>query len=105
MGTLDDYQEALRLSEEMLACARESRWDDLVAAEQARAGVLDRLRELEGRPETDRVLRSHKREALARMLACDEEVSTLAQDWMRELRAVLDAEQNRDRLQRAYGQR
>ena len=105
MATLDDYREALRLSEEMLACARESRWDDLVAAEQARAAVLDRLRGLEASPESDPGLRSRKREALARMLACDEEVSTLAQDWMRELRAVLDAEQTRDRLQRAYGQR
>lgn len=105
MSMLDDYEEALRLSERMLACAREAQWDELVAVEQARAAVLDRLRGREGGPESDPGLRARKREALARMLACDEEVGTLTQDWMRELRAVLDAEQTRDRLQRAYGQR
>jgi hypothetical protein len=105
MQTLLDYEEALRLSEQMLACAREARWDDLVGVEQQRSAVLDRLRDREAAPEADPALRARKREALARMLACDEEVSALTQDWMRELRAVLDAGQTRERLQRAYGQR
>lgn len=105
MATTGDYEEALRLTEEMLACAREARWDDLVGVEQARAGVIERLRTAESDPEPDRAARARRRELVSRMLACDEEVNALTQDWMRELRAVLEAGQTRDRLQRTYGQR
>ncbi|MBY0439964.1 MAG: flagellar protein FliT, partial [Burkholderiales bacterium] len=70
------------MTERMLVCARSAQWDQLVELEKERGGILESI----GRPGADAVRgdagREEKRRILQRMIACDQEIATLTQDWM-----------------------
>jgi hypothetical protein len=103
MSALRPYEEALGITERMLACARAAQWDRLVELEKERAGAMATLRLSDPDPGRDAVTRDRKRVILERMIACDEEISVLTQDWMRELRQVLSSVDTTHKLERTYG--
>jgi len=102
MSALDAYEGALDLSERMLVCARSAQWDQLVLLEQQRAVALQAIQRLDTNPGLDAVERARKRAIVQRMIACDEEVAALTQDWMGELRQILNSVDTRNKLERTY---
>lgn len=100
-GILDIYASAGALTGRMLEAARRGSWDDLVALERERSAMIEYLRAHD--PDPSKHDAGHKRELLERMLRQDEEIAVLTQDWMHELREVLDTIGNGQRIERAYG--
>jgi len=105
MSALNAYEAALELTERMLVCAREARWDQLVELEKERGGLIESLGRLDADPARDPEGREDKRRILERMIACDEEISTLTQDWMAELRQILNSVDTSNKLERTYSAR
>ncbi len=102
MSVLADYEEALAITERMLECARAAQWDRLVELERERSGTMQRLRQRDPDPGRDTATRERKRVVLKRMIACDEEIAVLTQDWMGELRQILSAVDTTNKLARTY---
>ena len=86
---LSAYERALELTHAMLDSARKGDWDRLVAQEKERSVYVERIRMLDPDPLRDAKSRERKREIIAEMLRADEQIQTLTQDWMHELREVL----------------
>jgi hypothetical protein len=105
MSALNAYEAALELTERMLVCAREARWDQLVELEKERGGLIESLGRADADPARDTAARDGKRRILERMIACDEEISTLTQDWMAELRQILNSVDTSNKLERTYSVR
>jgi hypothetical protein len=103
MIALQAYQDALGITERMLSCARAAQWDQLVLLEKERACALAAVQLADSDTGRDPALRARKRVILERMIACDEEISALTQDWMGELRQILDSVDTRNKLERTYG--
>ncbi len=83
------YTQALELTQRMVEAARAGEWDALVAAERERDTLVESIRLVDTEPPRDARWRDRKRDLLGRMLALDEEVRTLTEDWMHELREIL----------------
>lgn len=97
------YEQALALTRNMLDAAQKSDWDRLVATEKERTVVVDQLRQLDVDPGRDVRERERKRELILAIMQCDEQIQILTQDWMRELREVLNSINVEQRLARTYG--
>lgn len=96
--------EVLALTERMLESARKSDWDDLVRLEQERARLIEVARQEEADPVKARQHRDRKRELIQTIMARDDEIRLLTQDWMRELREILASVNTEQRLNKTYSQ-
>lgn len=105
MSAQHPYEAALELTERMLACARSAQWDQLVELEKARGELLADIGRQGAEVLREPGAREHRRRILERMIACDEEITALTQDWMAELRQVLDSVDTSHKLQRTYSAR
>ena len=96
------YAQALTLTESMLTAARNSEWDRLVQIEIERGRLFEQLRSADqNAPESDEsVIR--RRETIEIILARDEEIKLLTQDWMHELRDILGSATAQRLLNRTY---
>jgi len=106
MSALQACEDALELTERMLSCARSAQWEQLIALEKARGTLLEVIGR--GTPPPGReseAERDLKRRILQRMIVCDQEIAMLSQDWMAELRQILNAADTRDKLERTYSSR
>jgi flagellar protein FliT len=83
------YEQVLERTREMLDAAREGDWDGLVQREHERALLVERLKEHDPDPARDAATLERKREILMEIFRADEQIQTLTQDWMHELRDVL----------------
>jgi flagellar protein FliT len=83
------YELALARTREMLDAARAGDWDGLVQRERERAVLVERLKEHDPDPARDGAMQERKREILLEISRADEQIHTLTQDWMHELRDVL----------------
>ena len=83
------YEETLARTREMLDAARAGDWDGLVQRERSRALLVERLKEHDPDPARDAATLERKREILLEISRADEQINTLTQDWMHELRDVL----------------
>lgn len=101
---LDLYRQALDLTQRMLTAARASDWDALVRLEVERDRLIEEVRRHDLDTPRSARLREQKRELLERIIAQDEEIRTLTQDWMRELRDILSNVNNVQRLSKTYTQ-
>ena len=101
-SVLAQYEHALTLTREMLAFARAGDWDNIVKLESDRSRVVEALRAQDPSPGND-VGVSRKREVISEMLRMDEEIQLLTQDWMHELRDILNSVSTEQRLSRTYG--
>lgn len=100
---MQHYERALELTRGMLDAAQKSEWERLVAQERERAGLIDRLRDLDREPSRDARDRERKRTLLREIMQLDEQIEILTQDWMRELRDILGSINAEQRLSRTYG--
>ena len=101
-SVLAQYEHALALTRDMLAYARAGDWDNLLKLEPERSRVVDELRAQDPSPGKDAKV-GRKREVISEMLRMDEEIQLLTQDWMHELRDILNSVSTEQRLSRTYG--
>jgi flagellar protein FliT len=101
-GVLTAYERALSLTRAMLDAARRADWDELVRLEGERSRAVEQIRMEDPAPGRD-ALAGRKRAILTEMMQADEQVQLLTQDWMHELREVLDSIRTEQRLSRTYG--
>lgn len=83
------YEQVLARTREMLDAARKSDWDGLVQRERERAILIEQLKQHDSDPARDAATLERKREILLEIFHADEQIQTLTQDWMHELREVL----------------
>lgn len=102
-GLLPVYEQALEITQAMLAAARKGDWDALVQRERDRDRLIEQIRQQDPDPARDSAARDRKREIIVQILQGDEEIQLLTQDWMHELREVLRSIQTEQRLSRTYG--
>ena len=102
-GVLSAYERALELTRVMLDAGRKGDWDHLVTLEKERSIYIERIRMLDPHPLRDANSRERKREIIAEMLRGDEEIQALTQDWMHELREVLENINAQQRAPRPNG--
>ena len=105
MSALQAYEAALELTERMLACARSAQWDRLVEHEKERGRLLESIGRGDSEAPRDAAARERRRQILEQMIACDAEVATLTQDWMAELRQILNSVDTSQKLERTYSAR
>jgi flagellar protein FliT len=98
------YADVLALTERMLESARANDWDGLVRLEQERDRQVALLRQQDADPGRDPRLRARKRELIETILARDAEIRALTEDWMHELREILESAGNVQRLNKTYEQ-
>ncbi len=96
------YEDVARMSAEMLAAARTSRWDDLVLLEKHCANRVAALRDNEETIRLPADLRSRKLHMLQQILADDREIRDLTEPWMRQLSQIMSSITERN-LSAAYG--
>ncbi|MFO1321519.1 MAG: flagellar protein FliT [Burkholderiales bacterium] len=101
---LELYRHALDLTQRMLVAARSSDWDGLVKLEVERDRLIENARHHDVEAPRSPALRQQKRELLQQIITQDEEIRTLTQDWMRELRDILSSVNNAQRLSKTYTQ-
>lgn len=99
---LKRYEGMLNLSQQMLTSAKQADWDRLIELEQARATVVDGLKN------DDKIqwqgADGSKKEVLIRgILAADAETRILTEAWMKELQGSLGNISTEKKLQKAYG--
>jgi len=89
---LDCYEAIADASGGMLAAARRSDWNGLVAAERDCAASIDLLKSVqECAPPLDPAGRRRKVAILRKVLANDAEIRTLTQPWLARLQDMLSA--------------
>lgn len=98
------YADVLALTERMLEAARGNDWDALVRIEQERDRQVETLRQQDVDPGRVPELRARKRELIEAIMARDAEVRSLTEDWMHELREILESAGNVQKLQKTYDQ-
>lgn len=101
-SVLATSEHALSVTRDMLEFARNGDWDNLVRLESDRSRILERLATIDQAPPRDDSV-SRKREIITQMLGMDEQIQTLSQDWMHELRDILNSVSTEQRLNRTYG--
>lgn len=101
---IERYGRILASSEQMLAAAEQSHWDELVALETARRELLAAVT-AEPTPSLNESQRAQKRELIMRTLNTDERVRALTQPWMDELQVILTSVQAQRKLNKAYDAR
>jgi flagellar protein FliT len=105
MSALQAYEDALELTERMLTCARSAQWDQLVELEKERGMILEGIGRGNAQAGRSGADRDGKRRILQRMISCDQEIAALTQDWMAELRQILNSADTRNKLERTYSAR
>ena len=99
---LSYYESVAEASEVMLAAARRSDWDALIAAEKECARRIEALKSARipaslG-PEADK----RRYQLIRAVLAYDAEIRELTQPWMTQLEQLLGAARNGRRVDQAY---
>jgi flagellar protein FliT len=98
------WEAALALTTRMLETARRSDWEELVQLEREREQLIEGIRREDVDPLRSPAHRARKRDILQAMLALDEEIRALTEDWMRELREILASVNTSQRLNKTYSQ-
>jgi flagellar protein FliT len=92
------YEQVMARTRDMLEAAHRSDWDGLVQRERSRALLIERLKEHDPDPARDSATLERKRAILVEIFRADEQIQTLTQDWMHELREVLGSVGSLQRL-------
>jgi flagellar protein FliT len=99
---LSHYESITDATADMLAAAREARWDDLIEAERDCAARIARLKALGQVPELDDAGRRHKFDLIQRALEHDAEIRRLTQPWVAKLETFLSTASAARKVSAAY---
>lgn len=101
-SVLVQYEDLARLTDDMLACAKEERWEDLVKLEQERALIVDVLRQSVGLAQQPTHIAQQCEMLISKILTQQAEISQLVGDWRAELGDVLRSFETGRKLSRTY---
>lgn len=101
MEAVPDYPGLLRLSQRMLAAARQEDWDELVALEKERARQVAQFQGADAATASG-TESEETRDLIKQILACDEETRMLTERWMSEARDILTSLNAARKLKQAY---
>ena len=87
---------------EMVAAARASDWDKLVALEQECSALIERLKCTDASPKTSATFVQRKITYIRKALADDAEVRRYTEPWMNQLEAYIGSTRQERKLLRAY---
>lgn len=96
------YKVISGITREMLDAAKKNEWDDLAALEEKRFALMGKLMAADKGDLLDARLNAKKTELIQNILACDVETRKLTENWMIELRQILDSIGTEKRLNDAY---
>ena len=97
------YAAMADLSEQMVAAAQRSDWDQLVLLEQSCAAHVQTLREHDQGTPMRGAERERKIELIRQMLNADRQIRDLTMPWMAQLSKLLSASGTERRVLNAYG--
>lgn len=100
---LQRYHELFGLSAQMLAAAREGRWDDLPALEQRRAELVNELRQDSLQSLVPASASSQVAELIESIQKMDTEIYELVEAWKAELSDLLGSMKTERKLSDTYG--
>lgn len=99
---LDRYEAMWRLTQDMLAAAKQANWDRLLELEQTRTAIVEQLKH-EDKLQWQAAEASKKEALIHAILAADLETKLLTESWMGELNGVLGSRDTERKLKKAYG--
>lgn len=99
---LSIYQEIHSISGQMVQAAQAAAWDELVALEARMAALRDQL-QAEASLARNTTENEAKAQIIRAVLADDVEVRRLIELWMADVRPFLDSQNQRRKVQQAYG--
>lgn len=97
------YDTVSQLTEQMLAAAQNSDWDNLVALEAHCASQVQILKASEPADPLPGEFRSRKIEIIHRILDHDRQIRDLTQPWMAQLSTLINSRGAQRKLSAAYG--
>lgn len=99
------YEIVWSITRLMQEAAKKSEWDDLAVLDEKRIGLLEKLMASDRGDLADIQLNGQKAEWIRKILVCDAETKSLAEEWMVELRQILDSLGAEKKLIGAYADR
>jgi len=96
------YEDMLRLSQQMLACARQNEWDRLVALEQARTTISGDLAKSANKNLPKQINPVKLRKLILDILDTDKEIKVLIESWREQLQKILGSLGNEKKLLNFY---
>lgn len=101
--TLVSYQQLLKMSQSMLALASEGKWDDLIDCEMSYLQTVERVTNNLPASALPVGLQSQIRVAIKEILENENQVKTLLNGRMGELRSLVDSGSNQRNISNTYG--
>lgn len=95
------YESLWNITQQMLAAAESANWDDLLAFEAKRSGMVGRLQK--GLPDSEIEGLEARKEWVHKILIADARISQLTENWMDELQTLMKSIRSERRLINAYG--
>ncbi len=99
------YEAVSKITDQMLAAARQGDWDRLIALEQHCSSHVQTLQNGEPPQALTGAHRERKVQIIHKILADDREIRDLAEPWMAQLAQMINSTQSQRKLQHAYGAR
>jgi hypothetical protein len=100
---ISDYESLALLTREMHEAAVREDWDGLVAIEQRRSDLVERMKSADAVPLPDEASRRRKDEIISAVLEADKEIRRRVEDWLGQLRQDMQSNRQAQRLLKAYG--
>ncbi len=97
------YEAVSRITDQMLAAARQGDWDRLIALEEHCARHVQTLKDGEPPIPLTGQSRERKVQIIHKILADDRKIRDLAEPWMAQLAQMINSTRAERRLSSAYG--
>lgn len=97
------YKDIQAQAKKMLEFAQNDLWDELVQQESIRSHLFDQLKQHDLTESSNPTFLQDKSMLIQSILAIDQQVMQLSQQWMKEMQGTLNAASLDKRLKSAYG--
>ncbi|MEN9864720.1 MAG: hypothetical protein RL748_310 [Pseudomonadota bacterium] len=97
------YEAVSKITDQMLAAARQGDWDRMIALEEHCSRHIETLKDGEPPEPLTGVKRERKVQIIHKILADDREIRDLAEPWMAQLGQMINSTRAERRLSNAYG--
>lgn len=101
-NVLQYYESIAGQSQRMLLAAKAGNWEDLCAAEEECARLIEHLQQLGDKPPMSSSERERRMQILKTMLAEDAQIRDLTEPWLKQLENLLHSAGNARRLGGSY---
>jgi flagellar protein FliT len=99
---ISHYESLCALTSQMHLAADRGEWDRLVVLEQQCTRLVECMKSADEEAELDEATRQQVVQLIRKTLADDNEIRSNAQNWMRQLKDIMQSNQQEQRLNRVY---